>query len=137
MLLINYDSASVVKREDQITTAVFSADGSHIFAGKDSRDENIVVFDLDLAVKNKIKLSFPGLDEGIEIDDYRIFWISESYKNNIVVFAACYENQESVDDNLGRTIMFWIGDNLSKPGLTLDALKQGKKVMASWWEFSH
>lgn len=91
MLLINYDSASVVKREDSITTAVFSADGSHIYAGKDSRDENIVVFDLELAVKNEIKLSFPGLDDSIEVDDYRIFWVGEPYKNNIVVFAACYE----------------------------------------------
>ena len=46
MMLINYDSATVVKRKDEITTAVFNPQGSHIVAGKDSTEENLVVFDL-------------------------------------------------------------------------------------------
>lgn len=48
LLLINYESATVVKREDDITTAVFSAQGSHIIAGRDSTRENLLVFDLNL-----------------------------------------------------------------------------------------
>ena len=46
LILVDFGNAAVLKREDQITSAVFSADGSHIVAGRDSNDENIVVFDL-------------------------------------------------------------------------------------------
>lgn len=33
--------------------------------------------------------------------------------------------------------MFWIGDDLSKPGLTLESLKGASKIQACFWEFDH
>ena len=48
MLLINHDTAVVVASKDEVTTAVFSADGKSIIAGKDSMEENLLVLDLNL-----------------------------------------------------------------------------------------
>lgn len=48
MLLVNYDNAFVIKRKDGITSATFSSDGQSIIAGNDGREENILVFDLNL-----------------------------------------------------------------------------------------
>ena len=137
MLLINHDTAVVVASKDEVTTAVFSADGKSIIAGKDSMEENLLVLDLNLQPQNSIKLSFPGLSEDIAVDNYRVFWISEPHKNNTFVFAAYFEDESSVDDNLGRTLMIWIGDDIAKDGQTLDSLKQTKKIMASVGEIDH
>ena len=137
LLLINYDTATVVKRKDEITTAVFSADGKAIVAGKDSKEENLLVFDLSLALINSIKLSFPGLSEGIEVDDYRVFWVSEPHRNNYVVFASYFATEDDVEGNIGKTMMFWVGDELAKPGLTLATLKESSKIKACFWEFDH
>ena len=137
LLLINYDAATVVKRKDEITTAVFSADGKSIVAGKDSKDENLLVFDLSLTQINSIKLSFPDLNAEIEVDNYRIFWVSEPHRNNYVVFASYFACQDDVDENMGKTMMFWIGDELAKPGLTLATLKDNDNIKACFWEFDH
>ena len=86
---------------------------------------------------NSIKLSFPNLDENIEVDDYRVFFIGEPYKNNYIVFVAYYETEDDLNSNCGRSMMFWVGDDLSKPGLTLDSLKGSSKIQACFWEFDH
>ena len=59
MLLIDHEQAIVIKSKAGFTTAVFSADGKLIVAGKDSYDQNIVVMTLDLVETNQILLSFP------------------------------------------------------------------------------
>ena len=51
------------------------------------------MLDLTLAQQSMIKFTFPDLDEEIEVDQYRVFWISESFNNNYIIFAA-YHNTE-------------------------------------------
>lgn len=137
LILVNYGTAAVTHRKSDITSAVFSANGQSIIAGKDAMDENLLVLDLSLIQKNAIKLSFPDLHEDIEIDDFRVLWVCEPYKNNYIVFAAYFCSQDDLDDNIGKTMMVWMGDELAKPGLSLDSLKQSKKVKACFWDFDH
>ena len=119
--LINYEQANVLKTIEDITTAVFSGQNdSTIVAGKDSKEENIVVFDKGLNEVNSIKLTFPNLNDNIEVDQYRVFWVSEPHRNHFVVFVAYYASEDDLNENIGSTLMIWFGDQLAKPGLTLD-----------------
>ena len=137
MLLVNHETASVLHRKDEITSAVFSADGQFIVAGKDSKEENLLTFDLNLNQTNSIKFSFPDLSEDIEVDDYRVLWVSEPFKSNYIIFLSYFNTQDDLNDNIGKTLMVWVGDEIAKAGLTLEALKQSKKVKACFWEFDH
>ena len=66
-----------------------------------------------------IKFTFPDLDEEIEVDQYRVFWISESFNNNYIIFAAYLNTEDDFEAQMGRTLMIWVGDELAKPGQTL------------------
>ena len=68
LLLIDFEAGSVKKKQREITSAVFSSDGSHIIAGCDSYDENIIVLDHNLTRQNMIKFTFPGLSDEITFD---------------------------------------------------------------------
>ena len=88
--------------------------------------------DESLAELNTINLSFPDLDESIEIDKYRLFSI-ERFKNNFIMFAAYYSDQGSVDDNIGQTMLIWVGKDIGKATKLAD-LKANKKVKTFFWD---
>ena len=90
MLLVNHETGVVLQRKEGVTSAVFSSDGQKIIAGKDSMVENVLVFDLNFKLINSIKFSFPDLSDSIEIDDYRVLWVCEPFKNNYIIFVAYY-----------------------------------------------
>ena len=77
------------------------------------------------------------MDPSIETDDYRVFWISEPYKNNYIIFAAYFSTEEELNDNIGKTLMIWIGDEIAKPDVTLNKLKQSQKVKTFFWDYDH
>ena len=84
-----------------------------------------------------MKLSFQNLHASIEIDDYRVFWISEPHKGNYIIFASYFNSQSDVDEKIGKTLMIWVGEELAKPGLTIDILKQYSQIKAHFWDFDH
>ena len=43
-----------------------------------------------------INLTFPNLHEDIGVDKFRLFWIAEANLNNFIMFAAYYDDQESL-----------------------------------------
>ena len=95
------------------------------------------MYDLTLNEVNQIKLSFPGLSDEIEVDQYRVFWVCEPFKNNYILFAAYYASEDDVEENVGRTLMIWIGEEVGKPGLTLEALKASSHIKACYWDYDH
>ena len=116
-----------------MTTAVFNSAENAIIAGLDAHENGLAVLDLDsLDEISNINLTFPKLSEDISVDKYRLFWISEPYRNHYAMFAAYYEDEESLNDNFGRTLMIWVGEDIDK-NTSLDDLKGNKKVKAFCW----
>ena len=99
--------------------------------------DNIVVFDYELNKLKSMKLSFPNLDPSIEIDNYRVLWISEPYKSNYIVFASYFNSQSDVDENIGKTLMVWFGEEIAIPVVCFNTLKSMNKVKAHFWDFDH
>ena len=95
------------------------------------------MFDLNLNEVNQIKFSFPDLSEDIEVDMYRIFWICEPFKNNYILFAAYYASEDDKEENIGKTLMIWIGTEIACPGLKLETLKAKNKIKACFWDYDH
>ena len=95
------------------------------------------MLNLELQTVKQINFSFPNMDPSIKTDNYRVFWVNEPYQNNYVIFAAYYSNEEELNDNIGKTLMIWIGDEIAKPDLTLDTLKQNRKIKTFFWDFDH
>lgn len=54
-----------------------------------------------------------------------------------MVFAACYRSDDDLDDNVGETLLINISEDLAKPGLTLDNIKDGNKIKACHFDFNH
>ena len=77
-------------------------------------------------------MTFPDLHEDIAVDKYRLFWIAEATSNNYVMFAAYYDDVESLEDNIGKTLMIWVGKDLNKNS-SLQELKDSKKVKTFFW----
>ena len=116
-----------------MTTAVFNAAEDAIVAGLDSHENGLAVLDLNtLDEISHMNLSFPGLSDEISVDKYRLFWISEPYKNHYAMFAAYYEGEDDLNENIGRTLMIWVGQDINR-GTTLENLKGDKKVKAFCW----
>lgn len=68
---------------------------------------------------------------------YRIFWICEPFKNNYILFAAYYASEDDKEENIGKTLMIWIGTEIACPGLTLETLKAKNKIKACFWDYDH
>mmetsp|Transcript_28155 Transcript_28155/g.37567 ORF Transcript_28155/g.37567 Transcript_28155/m.37567 type:complete len:118 (+) Transcript_28155:15-368(+) len=84
-----------------------------------------------------MKLTFEGLSEDIEVDDFRVFWVSEPFRNNYIIFAAYYESQDDFDDKVGKTLLIHVGEELAKPGLSLQKLKDSSKIKTCFFDFDH
>ena len=82
-----------------------------------------------------INLTFPNLHEDIQVDKYRIFSI-EKLQNNYVIFAAYYAEEGDIDDNIGKTLLIWIGQDI-RSDTKLDALKAQQKVKTFFWDVDH
>ena len=76
-----------------MNSAVFNQAKDSIIAGLDKNENGLVCLKADESLEelNTINLSFPDLDESIEIDKYRLFSI-ERFKNNFIMFAAYYSD---------------------------------------------
>ncbi len=116
---------------ENINSAVFSEDGRRIIAANNDHIDNIVVFDaqttdvdrrLRLNRLSSIKLTFPDLHEDIMVDKYRLFTIERLQDGNFIAFGAYYETQSDFDDSIGKTMMFFFGDQVNE-GTSLDDLK--------------
>ena len=92
LLLVDYEAGCVKKKLPEITSAVFSRDGAHIIAGRDTYEENIIVLDHALTRQNMIKFTFPGLSDEIQIDKYRVLWVSEPKHDSYLIFMAYHED---------------------------------------------
>jgi len=113
---------------ENINSAVFSEDGRRIIAANNDHIDNIVVFDAQTADVDRlnrlssITLTFPDLHEDIMVDKYRLFTIERLQDGNFIAFGAYYENQSDFDDSIGKTMMFFFGDQVNE-GTSLDDLK--------------
>ena len=138
LFLLDLDKGSVLGSKENVNSAVFNAAQDAIIAGMDTTEDGLVVLKADgsLAELTTINLTFPKLNDDIEIDKYRLFWIEQPFKNNFIMFAACYPDQDSLDDNLGMTLMIWVGDDI-KQGTSLEGLKAAKKVKTFFWDLHH
>jgi hypothetical protein len=70
---------------------------------------------------NSINLSFPDLHEDIGVDVYRVYYLQKC-NENIVAFGAYFTSQDDVDNNIGSTMMFWLGRDLDLQNVTMGKL---------------
>ena len=87
------DKHVVLASRADVNSAVFNQAKDSIIAGLDKNENGLVCLKADESLEelNTINLSFPDLDESIEIDKYRLFSI-ERFKNNFIMFAAYYSD---------------------------------------------
>jgi hypothetical protein len=50
----------------------------------------------------------PGLHEDIGVDFYPVYSL-HVVNNNLVAFGAFFATEDNRNDNVGQTIMFWLG----------------------------
>ena len=48
------------------------------------------------------------------------------------MFAAYYDDEGSLEENIGKTLMIWVGKDLNKSS-SLQELKDSKKVKTFFW----
>ena len=108
--LVDFNTLKTVAKKDNVTTAVFNQAQDAIIAGLDTMENGLAILGIpDLDEQLAINLTFPNLHEDIGVDKFRLFWIAEANLNNFIMFAAYYDDQESLEDNIGKTLMIWVG----------------------------
>lgn len=119
---------------------MFSQDEQNLIVGKDGIDEGFQIMSFQketLELKNTIKLTFPDLCDKFTVDKYRVLWISPPHKNTTIAFVTYFADEDSLEENVGQTLMVWFGEDLAKEAQTLDKLKAAKKVQAFCSDIDH
>ena len=131
--LVDLNMHKTIAKKENVTTAVFNIAEDAVVAGLDAQEDGLAILDIPtLQEQLKINLTFPDLHEDIAVDKYRLFWIAEANSNNYVMFAAYYDDEESLEENIGKTLMIWVGKDLNKSS-SLQELKVSKKVKTFFW----
>ena len=113
--LFDFQTGKSIRTIDNITSAVFNADGSRIIATNNLHDEHILVLNGQNAeLLSSMTITFPGLHPDITVDKYRLFSIERIKDGSYLAFGAYYRKQDKFDKNEGKTMLFFLGNQIDE-----------------------
>jgi hypothetical protein len=84
-----------------------------LYIAKDRQEEQLTILESkNFASVNSFALSYPNLHDEIGVDYYRLYSLQVLPGGNLVGFGAYFYNQDDINDNIGNTIMFWLGNKV-------------------------